>query len=129
MRDMIPDPKKRDYLLPPGCKDLIDVLKGSHKKGSDEPAVNLYRVNGQIQATEVIVVDEFGKNLGVILTAHALTLAKNSFKDLIEICPYLNPSVCLLADYGKFRSLRAKQAKKNKHIIICDVSKDQDGPQ
>ena len=27
MADVTPNPKKRDYLLPPGCKDLIDVLQ------------------------------------------------------------------------------------------------------
>jgi hypothetical protein len=27
MAGITPDPKKRDYLLPPGCKDLIDVLQ------------------------------------------------------------------------------------------------------
>ena len=27
MASLTPDPKKRDYLLPPGCKELIDVLK------------------------------------------------------------------------------------------------------
>jgi hypothetical protein len=26
MADLTPDYSKRDYLLPPGCKDLIDVL-------------------------------------------------------------------------------------------------------
>ena len=33
MGGITPDPKKRSYLLPPGCKDLIDVLE-RRKKGT-----------------------------------------------------------------------------------------------
>lgn len=37
MDSLTPDPKKRDYLLPPGCKDLIDVLKLGESRDSQSP--------------------------------------------------------------------------------------------
>lgn len=37
MDSLTPDPKKRDYLLPPGCKDLIDVLKLGQSRDSPFP--------------------------------------------------------------------------------------------
>jgi translation initiation factor IF-3 len=92
--------KKRGYLLPPGCKDLIHVLNGPPKKPFlGAPA----RVNGQIRAREVRVIDERGRQLGICSLRDALVLAKSRNLDLIEIARSANPPVCRLIDYGEFR--------------------------
>ena len=63
MGSITPNPNKRSYLLPPGCKDLIDVLNGPPAKLSLAPNV---RVNGQIRAAEVRVVGEDGRLVWMI---------------------------------------------------------------
>jgi hypothetical protein len=65
MASIAPDPKKRGYLLPPGCKDLIDVLQGKaskppprpvSQKAAPKPAPCPFRVNGKIRAETVRVL-------------------------------------------------------------------------
>ena len=115
MGSLTPNPKKRGYLLPPGCKDLIDVLHGAKTKlslstgphGSRQIRV---RVNGQIHALEVRVIGERGGQLGIMAVYDALMLAKSRGIDLVEIAPHARPPVCRLVDYGKFRYESSKKA-------------------
>jgi translation initiation factor IF-3 len=104
-----PNPNKRSYLLPPGCKDLIDVLNGPPAKPSLAPKV---RVNGRIRAAEVRVIGEDGRQVGVLPLAEALALAKSRGIDLVEIAPRARPPVCRLVDFGKFRYEAAKRRRK-----------------
>lgn len=60
------------------------------------------KINNQIRAREVRVIDENGLNIGVFALGDALNLAKEREIDLIEISPTVNPPVCKLIDYGKF---------------------------
>ncbi|HIO42127.1 MAG TPA: translation initiation factor IF-3, partial [Aquifex sp.] len=59
-----------------------------------------YRVNRQIRAKEVRVIDENGQNLGIMSVKEALALAQERGLDLIEIAPNAKPPVCKIADYG-----------------------------
>ncbi len=70
MDSITPDPKKRGYLLPPGCKDLVDVLKGA--SSLKHPPGRRWRVNGKIRAPEVRVIGEQGQELGMMLLVDAL---------------------------------------------------------
>jgi translation initiation factor IF-3 len=108
MGSITPDPNKRDYLLPPGCKDLIDVLKGA----PETPSQTSVRVNGKIRASEVRVIGEKGEQLGIMSLAHALNMARSLGTDLVEIAPSATPPICRLVDFGKFRSETAKRRKK-----------------
>src|SRR5262249_43244176 len=101
--------RKRGYLLPPGCKDLIDVLNGPAPKPSIAPKV---RVNGQILAHHVRVIGEQDEQFGIMLLVDALRLAQSKGLDLIEIAPRGEPPVCRLIDYGKFRAKESKGRKK-----------------
>lgn len=79
-----------------------------------------YRVNRQIKATEVRVVDADGKQIGVMPLSDALKLAEDMGLDLVEIAPNANPPVCKILDYGKFKYAEQKkeaQARKNRSII------------
>jgi translation initiation factor IF-3 len=100
MGSIRPDPKKRSYVLPHGCKDLIDVLKGHAPK----PTLGrTFRVNGRIRSREVRVIGQRGERLGVMRLGEAIQLAASRGIDLVEIGPEAKPPICRLVDYGKFR--------------------------
>ncbi len=72
------------------------------------------RINNQIRAREVRVIDSNGDNLGVITTDEAIRIAESKGLDLIEISPDARPPVAKIADYGKYAYEQAKKAKKMK---------------
>ncbi len=72
------------------------------------------RINNQIRARELRVIDHNGDNIGVIDTVEALKLAQSHGLDLIEVSPEARPPVAKIADYGKYAYELAKKAKKMK---------------
>jgi len=60
------------------------------------------------------VVDEDGKQLGILSRSEALQLAAERELDLVEISPDANPPVAKIVDWGKFNYQRTKQLQKNK---------------
>ncbi len=70
------------------------------------------RINAEINAKEVRVVDDEGKMLGVMRINKALFLAEEKKLDLIEIAPAAKPPVCKIMDYGKYQY---ELQKKEKH--------------
>ena len=73
-----------------------------------------YKVNNQIKADEVRVIDEEGKNLEVMKLEEALALAQSKNLDLVEITSSVNPIVVKICNYGKFLYQQEKEAKKQK---------------
>ena len=61
------------------------------------------RINFQIKAPQVRVVQSDGSAIGVMPTRDALQLAQSQGLDLIEINPKASPPVCKIIDYGKFK--------------------------
>ncbi len=61
------------------------------------------RVNEQIGAHEVRVVDEEGAQVGVMSRADALRAAEKKGTDLVEVAADADPPVCRLTDYGRWR--------------------------
>ncbi|MBZ1345287.1 MAG: translation initiation factor IF-3 [Candidatus Nealsonbacteria bacterium] len=59
-------------------------------------------INNQIRAKEVRLVDEAGKQLGIIPLMEAFRLAQERNLDLIQITEKLTPPVCKITDYGKY---------------------------
>lgn len=99
---------------------ISDRLKGTtsltkrHK--GDDSISKPTRLNGAIQAPELRVIDEDGKQLGVLSRREALQLAEERELDLVEISPDANPPVVKIVDWGKYNYQRTKQlqqAKKN----------------
>ncbi|HET7320756.1 MAG TPA: translation initiation factor IF-3 [Candidatus Saccharimonadales bacterium] len=72
------------------------------------------RLNGQIQAPELRVIDEDGKQLGVLTRREALDLAEERELDLVEISPDAKPPVAKIVDWGKYNYQKTKQLQKNK---------------
>jgi translation initiation factor IF-3 len=62
----------------------------------------------------VRVIGTDGKQLGILSLGEALTMARASGVDLVEIAPNATPPVCRLVDYGKFRYEQAKRDKESK---------------
>ncbi|MEM8549234.1 MAG: translation initiation factor IF-3 [Verrucomicrobiota bacterium] len=72
------------------------------------------RKNERIRVPEVRVIGPDGKQIGIMQTREALTLAKNNGLDLIEISPTARPPVCRILDYGKYMYEQSKKEKENK---------------
>ena len=78
------------------------------------------RINRQIRAREVLVIDENGVQKGVMDTHAANALAEEAGLDLVEVSPNANPPVCKILDFGKYRYEQEKknrEAKKNQVVV------------
>ena len=79
-----------------------------------------YRVNDQITAQSVLLVDDEGNQLGELTTEEALEMAVEKGLDLVEVASAAKPPVCRLLNYGKFRyeatrkEREARKASKSK---------------
>lgn len=76
-----------------------------------------HRINTNIRVPEVRVIDDEGKQLGVMATSHAIQLAEDKGLDLVEVSPNSKPPVCKFMDYGKFKYREQKketEAKKKR---------------
>ncbi len=83
------------------------------------------RINHQIQAREVRLVNEDGEQVGVYSLSEALKLATEHGLDLVEVSPNANPPVAKLIDYAKFRYQQKKaeqlQKKKAKKVEVKTI--------
>src|SRR5579863_3381108 len=78
------------------------------------PAVNEPRINDQIRAREVRLVDPDGKQLGIKPLPEALSIARDLDLDLVEVAPQANPPVCRIMDYNKFKFDEAQRARESR---------------
>ena len=70
------------------------------------------------------MIDETGKNLGILTTSQALDLAKEKELDLIEISASANPPVAKIMDLGKFQYLeerKERQSKKTHQSLVRNI--------
>jgi translation initiation factor IF-3 len=77
-------------------------------------------VNERIRAREVRVIDEEGKQLGIMAPFEALKMARTQGLDLVEVAPAANPPVCRIINYGKYLyqlSKRQHEARKHQKSI------------
>ena len=77
------------------------------------PIANL-RINNQITAPELRIIDENGGNVGVLKREEAFKIAQSKGLDLIEISPGAKPPVARIMNYDKFRYQQEKKLKKQK---------------
>jgi translation initiation factor IF-3 len=73
-----------------------------------------------IKNAQVRLIGVNGEQIGVVSNERALRLAQEANVDLVEIAGNVNPPVCKLLDYGKFRYEKQKKEKQNKkkqHIV------------
>src|ERR1035437_9842295 len=83
------------------------------------------KINHQIRAAELRVIDSNGTNLGVISLSEALGKAEEQGLDLIEISPGIVPPIAKIMDFGKYQyeiNKKQKQAKsKTKTVEVKNV--------
>lgn len=78
------------------------------------------RINREIKAKEVRLINYNGENAGVVSLAEALKIAQEVGLDLIEISPQVTPPVCKVLDYGKYKyemQKKKNEAKKNQKVV------------
>lgn len=71
-------------------------------------------VNRRIRAREVRLIDAEGKQLGVVPLSEALETAESSGLDLVEVSPNVNPPVCRVMDYGRYKYQQNKKLQEAK---------------
>jgi translation initiation factor IF-3 len=84
-----------------------------------------HRINREIRAQEVRLIDEDKSQLGIVPAREALAIAEEKGLDLVEISPNANPPVCRLLDYGKYLYSIQKKAheaqKLQKKISVKEI--------
>ena len=78
------------------------------------------RINRDIRAREVRLIDPEGQQAGIVSIEEALRSAEENGLDLVEVAPNSTPPVCRIMDYGKYRYQQAKKTKdaKKKQTVI-----------
>jgi translation initiation factor IF-3 len=74
------------------------------------------KLNHQIKAPELRVINEEGEQVGIMKTSEALALALENGLDLVEVSPVAKPPVAKLIDFAKYKYQQKKmeqQQKKN----------------
>jgi len=83
------------------------------------------KVNRDIRAVQVQLIDAEGQNRGVVNLTDAQRLAEEAALDLVEIVPNAVPPVCKILDFGKYRFLEQKktseQRKRQKVVEIKEI--------
>jgi len=89
---------QRRYRKPKPKKDLI-------KK---------FRINEMINTPELMIIDDQGKNLGVLKLSAAIQAAQNKDMDLVEVYPLAKPPVAKIMNYGQYKYETEKKLRKSK---------------
>ena len=69
---------------------------------------------------EVRLIDEEGRQIGVIRTAEALAMARERDVDLVEVAAQASPPVARLMDFGRYKyeqSKKEREAKKHQQNV------------
>ncbi len=102
-------------------KQFFQVLTGNIPIAEEKQA----RLNDEITAPEVRLIDQDGEQKGIVSLAAAMQAAQDTELDLVEIVPNAAPPVCRLMDYGKYKFQQKKklheQRKKQRQIHIKEM--------
>lgn len=63
---------------------------------------------------EVRLIDEEGRQIGIIRTAEAMTMARERDVDLVEVAATASPPVARLMDFGRYKYEQAKKEREAK---------------
>ena len=72
------------------------------------------KINRQIRAARVRLIDHEGKQVGVVSIHEALQMAEEVALDLVEVVGTSVPPVCKIMDHGKFKYDQTKKERENK---------------
>jgi translation initiation factor IF-3 len=71
-------------------------------------------INEHIKADKVRLIDQEGRQLGIVSIKEAIEKAREAELDLVAIAPAADPVVCKIMDYGKFKYDKQKKEEKSK---------------
>ena len=80
-----------------------------------------YRVNGQIHARTVALINADGKMVGEYSTNVALQLAREVNLDLVEINPNANPPLAKIVDYSKLNPFKTLKLIRLRETVIAST--------
>ena len=72
------------------------------------------RINDRIRASEVRLIGAEGNQLGIMSMQKALELANQHELDLVEVAPQIQPPVCRIMDFSKFKYDQEKKEREAK---------------
>jgi translation initiation factor IF-3 len=83
------------------------------------------RLNGEILASEVRLIDKDGEQVGIVSIEEAKGAAEAADLDLVEIVPNAEPPVCRIMNYGKYvfelKKQKQEARKKQKQVQVKEV--------
>lgn len=84
------------------------------RRKTDIKSTSGLRINNDIRAKTIRLIDADGKQIGIVSKKEGLELAEKNNLDLVEVAPNADPPVCRIIDYGKYKYLLEKKAKSGK---------------
>ena len=76
------------------------------------------RINERIRVPEVRLIDEEGRQVGVVRTSEAIAMARERDVDLVEVAGQASPPVCRLMDFGRYKYEQSKkESEAKKHQV------------
>lgn len=93
------------------------------KKPNNQIKEQYYRINNQIRAREVRLLDHEGKQIGVVSIDEARKMSDEQVLDLVEIAPMAQPPVVKLIDYTKFLYQQKKKKQEEKKKAVTSETK------
>ena len=72
-------------------------------------------MNEQIRISPIRLIGAEGEQHGIVATAQALEMARESGMDLVEVAAQERPPVCKIMDYGKFKYAQSKKTHQKTH--------------
>ncbi|MDW7754331.1 MAG: translation initiation factor IF-3 [Brevefilum sp.] len=79
-----------------------------------------FRINKQIRATSIRLIDQDGENVGVVSLREGLTRAEEAGFDLVEVAPNADPPVARIMNFSKFlyeKEKKEREARKSQTKI------------
>lgn len=84
------------------------------RKAKPKEQKPLFLANSNIKATEVFLINEVGKNVGLIDRDKAIALAEEADLDLVLVNPKADPPVAKIVDLGQMKYEQEKKAHKQR---------------
>lgn len=94
------------------------------RKHKTQQTKKFYRINERIYATTLRVIDDTGKQIGVLSKFEALEKARNAGLDLVEIAPLAKPPVAKIIDFKKFLYQEEKRKREEKRKTKSSDTKE-----
>ena len=99
------------------CHIAIRIRRGKARLKIEVPKE---RINEEITASRVRLIDADGKQVGVVDLSRALQIADDAGLDLVEIAPNAEPPVCKIMRFDKYyynKEKSVREAKKRQHTV------------